>query len=56
LLREWTDRLDLRPLGEFGVEPGHVDKIVANARGNSMLANPVLLTDAEIAEIVRARL
>lgn len=56
LLREWTDRIGLRKLGEYGVEPGHVDRIVANSRGNSMLTNPVLLTDAEIAEIVRARL
>jgi len=38
------------------VEPAHVDRVVANARGNSMLTNPVLLTDAEIARIVRARL
>ena len=56
LLREWTDRLGLKRLGGFGVEPGHVGRIVANARGNSMLTNPVLLTDGEIAEIVRARL
>ncbi len=56
LLRQWTETLGLKRLGEFGVEPGHVDRIVANARGNSMLTNPVLLTDAEIAEIVRARL
>ena len=56
LLREWTETLGLKRLGEFGVEPSHVDRIVANARGNSMLTNPVTLTDGEIAEIVRARL
>ena len=56
LLREWTEILGLKRLGDFGVEPAHVDRIVANARGNSMLTNPVTLTDEEIAEIVRARL
>jgi len=56
LLREWTERLGLQRLGAYGVEPGDVERIVANARGNSMLTNPVLLTDAEIARIVRARL
>ena len=55
-LREWTASLGLKRLGAYGVLPEHVDRIVANARGNSMLTNPVLLTDAEIAEIVRARL
>ena len=56
LLREWIETLGLKRLGDYGVLPSHVDRIVANARGNSMLTNPVLLTDGEIAEIVRARL
>ncbi|MFM8330414.1 MAG: iron-containing alcohol dehydrogenase [Candidatus Methylumidiphilus sp.] len=56
LLREWTDTLDLKRLGAFGVALADVDNIVANSRGNSMLTNPVLLTDAEIAGLVRARL
>lgn len=56
LLRDWTETLDLKRLGAYGVEPAHVDRIVANSRGNSMLTNPVLLTDGEIAELVRARL
>jgi len=56
LLREWTETLGLQRLGAFGVKLGQVDWIVANARGNSMLTNPILLTDAEIAEIVISRL
>jgi alcohol dehydrogenase len=56
LLRDWTDRLGLKRLGDYGVASADVDRIVANSRGNSMLTNPVLLADAEIAEIVRARL
>lgn len=55
-LDEWTERLNLKRLGAFGVLPEHLPKIVANARGNSMLTNPVVLTDAEIGGIVTARL
>jgi alcohol dehydrogenase len=56
LLRDWTDRIQLKRLSAYGVTDSEVDRIVANSRGNSMLTNPVLLTDAEIAELVRARL
>jgi alcohol dehydrogenase len=56
LLREWTQTLGLKRLGHFGAQAADVDRIVANARGNSMLTNPVLLADAEVAEIVRSRL
>ena len=55
-LAEWTERLNLRRLGDYGVTENHVAKLVANARGSSMKTNPVLLTDAEIAEIARRRL
>lgn len=56
LLREWTEILDLKRLGHYGVMAGDVDRIVANSRGSSMQTNPVMLTDGEIADIVRARL
>jgi alcohol dehydrogenase class IV len=56
LLHEWTERLNLARLGAFGVAPEQVGKIVANARGTSMLTNPVLLSDEEVGEIVRARI
>jgi hypothetical protein len=49
-------RLNLKRLGAFGVLPEHLPKLVANARGNSMLTNPLVLTDAEIGGIVAARL
>ena len=55
-LREWTASLNLRTLGEYGVEPDHIDRIVAHARGSSMQTNPIVLTDAEIASIVSQRL
>lgn len=56
VLREWTARLELPALGRFGVRAADIPRIVAGARGNSMQTNPVRLTDAEISEIVSARL
>ena len=55
-LEDWTRRLHLPGLSEFGVQEADIDRIVANSRGSSMKTNPVVLTDAEIARLVRARL
>ncbi|HNF89744.1 MAG TPA: iron-containing alcohol dehydrogenase, partial [Thiobacillaceae bacterium] len=55
-LEDWTRRLHLPGLSEFGVQEADIDRIVANSRGSSMKTNPVVLTDAEIASLVRARL
>lgn len=55
-LHDWTDRLGLARLSDYGVAEGDVARIVANARGSSMQTNPVVLTDGEIAELVRRRL
>ncbi|HYH18302.1 MAG TPA: iron-containing alcohol dehydrogenase [Azospirillum sp.] len=56
LLRAWQDRLALPRLSAFGVATGDVDRVVANSRGSSMKTNPLVLTDTEIAGIVRRRL
>lgn len=56
ILQAWTDRLGIARLGAYGVCEIDIGKIVANARGGSMQTNPIMLTDAEIAAIVRARL
>ena len=55
-LYEWTARLKLPLLGSYGVSTYDIERIVAGARGSSMQTNPVVLTDAEIGEIVRQRL
>ena len=55
-LADWTERLALPRLSEFGVTDGDVARIVASSRGSSMTTNPVVLTDAEISELVRRRL
>ncbi len=55
-LQDWTERLDLPRLSQYGVTDADVARIVANSRGSSMKTNPVVLTDAEIAELVQRRL
>ena len=55
-LRDWTERLDLPRLSNYGVTENDVQRIVANSRGSSMQTNPVKLSDGEIAELVTRRL
>ena len=55
-LAEWTERMHLPRLGEFGVKEADVPRIVANCRGSSMKTNPVVLSDAEVSDILQARL
>lgn len=55
-LEDWTARLAIPRLGAYGVALGDVDRIVAHCRGSSMKTNPIVLTDAEIGALVRARL
>lgn len=56
IMQAWSGRLRMPPLSHFGVGEGDVDRIVAGSRGNSMQTNPVVLTDNEIAEVIRQRL
>jgi alcohol dehydrogenase len=55
-LADWTRRMDLPPLSRYGMTEDDVDRVVANSRGSSMKTNPLVLTDGEVAEVVRARL
>ncbi len=56
LLDEWTRRLSLPRLGEFGMNQDDIGRVVANCRGGSMQTNPLVLTDDELAELLRERL
>lgn len=56
LLRTWTEQLDLPRLSAFGAASGDIPRIVAGSRGSSMKTNPIVLTDAEIAQVVSARM
>lgn len=55
LLADWTTRLGLPRLREYGLEPTGFDRVIANARGSSMKTNPILLSDAELREILERR-
>lgn len=55
-LREWTAELRLAPLRDFGMAESDVPRVVANSRGSSMKTNPIVLTDAEIGDLLRERL
>jgi len=55
LLSDWTERLNLPRLREFGLNPAAFDRIIANARGSSMKTNPIVLTDAEIRRVLEVR-
>lgn len=54
LLADWASHLELRGLASFGLTAGMIDGLVADSRGGSMRTNPVVLTDDDLAAIVRA--
>jgi alcohol dehydrogenase class IV len=56
MLAGWQERLALPRLAAFGVSADDIPHIVANSGGSSMKTNPVVLSDAEIAGIVAARI
>ena len=56
LLDEWTARLELPRLGEFGVREDDIARIVANCRGGSMQTTPLVLSDEELSGLLLARL
>jgi alcohol dehydrogenase len=56
LLRAWTAELGLAPLRHFAMAASDVPRVVANSRGSSMKTNPIVLTDGEIADLLRERL
>ena len=55
-LSAWIEQMNIPRLSPYGVSDANVAKVVANARGSSMKTNPIVLSDEEIATIVRARL
>ena len=56
LLTDWTERLSLPPLRNYGVTTADFEYIVKHSRGSSMKTNPIVLTDEEIGEILQMRL
>ncbi|MBI3344529.1 MAG: iron-containing alcohol dehydrogenase [Gammaproteobacteria bacterium] len=56
ILTDWTERLSLPPLRNYGVTTADVEHIVKHSRGSSMKTNPIVLTDEEVGEILQMRL
>lgn len=55
-LTEWTERMQLPVLSQFGVSQSGLDHIVEHSRGSSMKTNPIVLTNNEIRLILEQRL
>ena len=55
-LSGWVEEMRLPRLSQFGISPSDIPRIVTHSRGSSMKTNPIVLTDAEIAEILSKRL
>ena len=56
VLATWTTTLAIPGLGSYGLDATGIPAIVADARGSSMRTNPVVLTDDELAAVLRAAL
>ena len=56
ILQDWTRRLELPRLGQYGVTAADVPRIVAHGCGSSMKTNPLVLTDDELSRLVASRI
>lgn len=51
-LRQWHQNFSLPGLSQFGMSQADISRVVANARGNSMKTNPIVLSDAQLAKVL----
>jgi alcohol dehydrogenase len=56
VLEDWQEKLQLPRLSTYGMTEADIDRVVKNARGNSMKTNPVQLTNGELAALIESRL
>lgn len=56
ILKDWTAEMALPCLGAYGIRISDIPYIVMHCRGSSMKTNPVVLTDAELTEILTQRI
>jgi len=55
LLDDWTQRLQLPTLDNYGITAADFSHIVAHSRGSSMKTNPIVLTDEELMRVLEQR-
>jgi alcohol dehydrogenase class IV len=56
LLDDWIERLNLPHLNAYGMHESDFARVVAHSRGGSMKTNPLVLSDAEITNVLKQRL
>ncbi len=56
ILQDWTRRLELPRLGQYGVSAADLPRIVAHSRGSSMKTNPLVLSAPELSDLVSSRI
>ena len=56
LLDDWTERLNLPRLNAYGIQERDFAQVVAHSRGSSMKTNPLVLSDAEITNVLSQRI
>ncbi len=56
MLGAWTTALAIPGLRDYGLTEAGIPAVVADGRGSSMKTNPVVLTDAELTQVLVAAL
>lgn len=56
LLEDWTKQMKLDRIGRYGMTANDIDEVVRHCRGSSMQTNPIVLSDSEVADLLRKRL
>ncbi len=54
LLKNWSETLKMPKLSTFGVEKSDIPRLIANISGGSMSTNPIVLTEAELRQLIEA--
>lgn len=52
----WTEHMKLPLLSDFGLDAAGIEQVVKHSRGSSMQTNPIVLSDEEIAGILKVRM
>ena len=55
-LRRWIDSLEIRRLGEFGITEESIPALVAGSWSGNMQSNPALMSEFDVAELIRRRI
>lgn len=54
LLRKWSDTLKMPKLSIYNVKKSDISRLIANISGGSMSTNPIVLSNAELTQLIKA--